>query len=398
MWPVVAALGGALFFLCAASRRGGLLGSAPYGDVHLYDLYGAEMAAGQWPYRRFLRRVPAARAAAIFVVVLLPGTYRAWRLDDGRLRRGGARPDGRVARVDRRVAAAARRRGGVIGRRRRCSSAVFIYTFDFWPALLTAASLLAFVRRRDRTAYVFLALAVSAKTYPIVLLPVALMATWDRGGRELVKRCLIWFVGVLFVVHLPFAIAGPGGLRFSYWVQLKRGLEVESLAAAPLLVLNRLGWHHIDSAARPPGRRRSPAGSRSARDRHDTRLARRAAVVYVLFWRRRRDPMILAWAAAVTALVAFSKSFSPQYVDWMLPLVPAAGAVASALLLVILGLTHIVLDRFKTPGGRTGALQGRADVVGARARSARRRALRAARGSARPAITSPEGARPRSRP
>jgi len=55
------------------------------------------------------------------------------------------------------------------------------------------------------------------EVYPIVLLRVVLMRPGNRGGRDEVRRALGWFAGVLVLVHLPFAILGPGGLRFSYW-------------------------------------------------------------------------------------------------------------------------------------------------------------------------------------
>ena len=58
---------------------------------------------------------------------------------------------------------------------------------------------------------------------------------------------------------------------------------------------------------------------------------------------------------AVVAFIAFGKVLSPQYVDWLVPLVPAAGAAASAVLLVVLALTHVLFDRFHAPGGPDGA-------------------------------------------
>ena len=66
-----------------------------------------------------------------------------------------------------------------------------------------------------------------------------------------------------------------------------------------------------------------------------------------LYLRRRPSPIVAA-AAAVTAFVAFSKVFSPQYVDWLAALVPAAGILFAGVLVVILVFTRLVWDRFVT--------------------------------------------------
>jgi len=229
---------------------------------------------------------------------------------------------------------------------------IFLNAYDLWPALLTAAALLAFVRNRERTTYVLLALAVAAKVYPIALLPIAIVVTWERGGRPLVQRMLVWFAGTLVLVHLPFAVVGPGGLRFSYWVQLRRGLEVESLGGAILLFLDRIGVHHSTLVARLST---DVGGSLASALATLTSLVALAAILIVawIYHRRRGDPLVAA-AAAVVAFISFGKVFSPQYVDWLVPLVPAAGAAASAVLLAALALTHVVFDRFHAPGGPGG--------------------------------------------
>jgi uncharacterized membrane protein len=222
---------------------------------------------------------------------------------------------------------------------------IFLNAYDLWPALLVSATLLALVGRHERTTYVLLALAVAAKVYPIVLLPIALI----ESGRARVRSALLWFFGVLVVVHLPFALLGPGGLRFSYWVQIKRGLEVESLGGGLLLLLGK-----VDLATKPPGST-DVVGRIGDVVATLSSLAALAAVLLVawLYLRKRRD-LFVAAPAAVVAFVAFGKVFSPQYVDWLVPLVPAAGAAASALLLGILALTHVVFDRFHDPGGPNG--------------------------------------------
>ena len=139
-------------------------------------------------------------------------------------------------------------------------------------------------------------------------------------------------------------------------MQLKRGLEVESLGGGLLLLLNRLGIHHVTLAPAPPGQTEVTGGLAHAIANVSTLVSLAAvALVIWLFWRRRPD-LLIASAAAVVGFVAFAKSFSPQYVDWLVPLVPAAGALASGLFLVILGLTHVELQRFlHTPGGENSA-------------------------------------------
>jgi uncharacterized membrane protein len=351
---LAAGVGAIVFLGCCLLVRGGTLDSTPYGDVHLYATYGAKMAAGQWPYGDFFDEYPPLAQPLFLLVHYLPGGYtHAFRWT---MALCGA------AAVVLLIAALA----SIGASRRRLVVAavtasvapilvgpIFLNAYDLWPALLTAAALLAFVQRRERTTYVLLALAVAAKVYPIVLLPLALVETWDRGGRTLLRRAALWFAGTLLVVHLPFAIVGPGGLRYSYWIQLKRGLEVESLGAAILLVLDRVGLRHATFVA---SLSTNVAGSLASVVAALTSLVALAAILLVawIYYRRRGDPLVAA-AAAVVGFIAFGKVFSPQYVDWLVPLVPAAGAAASALLLGTLALTHVVFDRFHDPGGPDGA-------------------------------------------
>jgi uncharacterized membrane protein len=352
---IAAVLGAVLFVFCCLLVRGGPLDAAPYGDVHLYGLYGHYMTSGELPYRNFFDEYPPLAQPLFVIVHLLPGTYAhafRWTMTLFGVAALVLLLLSLVAvgasRVRLAVAAAA---AGVAP---LLVGPIFLNAYDLWPALLTAAALLAFVRGRFRLAYVLLALAVAAKVYPIVLLPLALIETWERGGREAVRRGLVWFAGVLLLVHLPFAVTGPGGLRFSYWVQLKRGLEVESLGGAVLLALDRLGLHHVALRAEPPGST-NVAGTLAGAIATLSSLVALAAVLLVawLYLRRRREPLVAA-AAAVVGFIAFGKVFSPQYVDWLVPLVPAAGAAASAVLLGVFALTHVVFDRFHAPGGPGG--------------------------------------------
>ena len=341
------AAGAALFLVCSLIVKGGPLDSAQYGDVTYYGHYAHLMREGQWPYRNFFDEYPPLAQPLFLGVELLPGPFFsafkwtmavfgmvALALLVFTLASVG------VSRL--RIAAAAL----VAGVAPLAAGPIYLTTYDLWPAMLTAGALLAFVRRHERLTYVLLALAVGAKVYPAVLLPIALIESWERGGRDLARRGLVWFVGVLFLVHLPFAIAGPGGLRFSYWVQMRRGLEVESLGGSILLVLDRLGIHHVvlrdEASTNAVGALPNAIGAVSS-----VLLVLAVLLVAWLYLRRRRSPLLAA-SAAVLAFVVFSKVFSPQFVEWLGSLVPAAGFVASGLVVVVLVLTRIEFQHFVT--------------------------------------------------
>ena len=352
---VSATVGVAIFVCCCLLVRGGTLDSTPYGDVHLYETYGHNMTSGLLPYRDFYDEYPPLAQPLFAFVHALPGGYEhafRWTM----VSFGAA---ALVLLVLSLASVGASRLRMVVaalaaGVAPLVTGPIFLNAYDLWPAFLTAAALLAFVRHKERATYVLLALAVAAKVYPVVLVPIVLVETWDRGGRDWVRRGLVWFVGTLVLVHLPFAVTGPGGLRFSYWSQLRRGLEVESLAGSLFLAVQRLGIHHVDLRAGRPGST-NVAGSLADAVGTLSSLVGLAAVLLVVWLclRRRVEPLTAA-AAAVVGFVVFGKVFSPQYVDWFVPLVPAAGAAASALLLGALGLTRVVFDRFHAVGGPNG--------------------------------------------
>lgn len=344
---VVAVLGAVLFLGCCFAVRGGLLDSTQYGDVSYDGNYGHLMSQGQWPYRDFFDEYPPLAQPLFLAIELMPGHFAPafkWTMavfGMGAIALlvatlasiGVSRPRIAIAALTAGIAPIA------IG-------AISLNTYDLFPALLTAGAVLAFVRKRERLAYALLALGVAAKIYPIALLPIALIESWERGGRELVRRGVIWFVGVLFLVHLPFAIAGPGGLRFSYWVQLKRGLEAESLGGSVLLVLDRLGIHSVTLRPEAPGSTDAVGSLATAVGALSDVMLVLAVLLVAWLYRRRRRSFLLAAAAGITAFVAFNKVFSPQYAYWLVPIVPAAGYLASGFVLVVLVLTHAVWSHY----------------------------------------------------
>jgi hypothetical protein len=154
-------------------------------------------------------------------------------------------------------------------------------------------------------------------------------------------------VGVLAVCFVPFLILSPGGVAHSFGTQLGRPLQIESLGASLLLAAQQLGLY--DATVESSHGSQNLAGSLP-----DTLAALQAALqlvavgaVWALFAAtdRGREGLLAGAAAAVAAFVVLGKVLSPQFLIWLLPLVPAVagagGLAACGVLLVAMVTTQL---------------------------------------------------------
>ena len=225
---------------------------------------------------------------------------------------------------------------------------VVLTRFDLWPAALVAAALAALVGGRERLGFGVLGLAVAAKLYPAVLIPLALVYTSRRrGGREALAGLAV-LVAVLAAVFVPFAVLSPDGLRESLERQTDRPLQIESLGAAFLLAAHQVDGAYVPSVVWSFGSQNLDGGLPDALATVQTALQVTALLaVWAVFaaGRAGREGLLTASAAAVAAAVAFGKVLSPQFLIWLLPLVPlvagGTGAAASAVLACALVVTQL---------------------------------------------------------
>ena len=207
---------------------------------------------------------------------------------------------------------------------------VILTRFDLWPAALAAGALAALVSGRDRLGLGVLGLAAAAKLYPAVLLPIALVWVARRRGPREAALGLGVFAAVIVAIVLPFAILSPGGVVHSLTTQLGRPLQIESLGAAILLAAHHVGLYD-PTVVSTHGSQNLSGSLPGALAAVETALQLVAVVaVWLLFARGRpdRERLLVASAAAVVAFIAFGKVLSPQFLIWLLPLVPFVGGSA----------------------------------------------------------------------
>src|SRR6266545_40477 len=319
-----------LFLVVWGVLHRGFFTHHPIVDTPVYERYGSAMDDGRVPYRDFSVEYPPG-ALPVFVLPALGD------VDSETFR---VRFEGLMVSLGEAMLVCVALALLAVG-------AVVLSRFDLWPAALTAASLAALVAGRGRLGHATLGAAVAAKLYPAVLAPLALVYVWRRAGRREALVCGGILAGVVAAAFAPFVAVAPGGVWDGLWNQASRPLQIESLGSGFLLAA-----HHAFGTGVTM---RSSHGSQNLEGALPDALAvAQSAVqalilvaIWVAFARgpAGRERLVVAAAAALCALVALGKVFSPQFLIWLIPVVPLVrgrrGLYASALLALALVLTQI---------------------------------------------------------
>ena len=152
---------------------------------------------------------------------------------------------------------------------------------------------------------------------------------------------------MIAAIVLPFAVLSPGGVWDAFWVQAGRPLQIESLGSGILLAAHQLFGLDLTMES-SHGSQNLDGGTASALAGFST-LLQVAAVIAVWVWYARgpadRDRLLRACAAAVCAFIVFGKVLSPQFLIWLIPLVPLVrgrrGLAATGVLALALVLTQL---------------------------------------------------------
>jgi hypothetical protein len=347
-----AAVGWVVLLAACSLPNVGLWNPNGKADTGLYSLYGGRIAHGHVPYRSgFSMEFPPGAIPALAVPALPRSHYVSWFKAFELLCAAAAL--GAVAYAL--AGTPARRRYGAVvvaGIAPAALGPIVLNSFDLWPSALAAWAVALVVRGRPRWGLALLGAATAAKLYPVLLAPALLTYVARERGRVEARRALLVAAAVVFVVFAPFAAVAPGGLRASLQQQATRGLQVESLGGSILGVAHRLGAGYRVVVSHSPfsfdvaGR---GAGVLA------TLLTVLVLVAAAAAWQLLRDGPVdrdrtlRAAAATAVGFVAFAKVLSPQYLLFLVPLVPLVDSIAAwAGLLLVLGLTQ-VWARFPEP-------------------------------------------------
>jgi len=298
-------------------------------DTVLYQGYGVAMRAGKLPYRDFPLVYPPG-GLPVFLApayAVSPNDLAGYQRWFARLMAGcgvacllfvlASRPPARAVAF---VAVSPLLIGSLL-----------LSRFDLWPTALVAAAVAALLRDRSALGFAALGAALAAKLFAFVLLPVAALWTLRRAGPRALRRGLASLAIVVAAAFAPFVALAPGGLWATLEEQASRAIQIESLVGTALLTFAHPT--EFDSL-----------GAKSIAGYHAAAVITtvvEAAVLIGLWLGFARGEMVADrfvryLAACVCTFIALGKVLSPQYLIWLVPLVPLVrgrrGLIATALL------------------------------------------------------------------
>jgi len=317
-------------------------------DIPLYRTYGERIANGLVPYRDFGFEYPPGALPALVLPALVTDSLTAYRivfaaemalagvigvlLVADALRRLGRREE------DRRVALTA------IALLPLLLGGVILTRFDLLPAALVAGALVLLVAGRHEAGALVLGIGVAVKLYPAVLVPLAAVAAYRRGGSRALLATVALAAAPAVLLYLPFLVVGLDGVLDSFGRQLGRPLQIESLGAGILLALHHTLGISLEWASGSGSQNLTGGAADTLAVVQGLAQVIAVALVWIAFSRGAMTPerLVRYAAAAVVAFVALSKVLSPQFLVWLLLLVPLVGGARSRLALWLMALACLL--------------------------------------------------------
>jgi hypothetical protein len=307
-------------------------------DLFVYRAFAEPVLGGALPYRDAFFEYPPLAAPAIAIPGLagtgdevFRGAFAAWTLLLG-------------AAIVLLCGALAARTGGEPSRALLAAAlapllcgALVRTHFDLAPVALLLGALLLMLSGRPRSGMAVLGLAAMTKGFPLVAAPVALAWLATRVDRRTLAQSTAALIAALVLPAAAAVAMSPGGALDAVRYHLERPVQVESLPASALLLLDELGAgdaghvqsHRSDGLHHPAADAATAVGLATmlvALAWAAALAARRPSTPHEAAGRAQARRLVLASLVAVAAFAALGKVLSPQFMLWLVPL----GALALA--------------------------------------------------------------------
>jgi hypothetical protein len=310
-------------------------------DYGVYKKYGDKIVnTHAVPYRDFQLEYPPA-ALPVFVVPALLEHYDYDRVFQALMALCDVSAVIAVALVaGRRAAVLAAVAPLVLG-------SVVISRFDLWPTALAALGIAALLRGRSTSSALLLGTAFAAKLRPAVLAPLVVVWLARTRGPRAAARWSAAAVATAAAWFLPFVALSPAGVGHTFHAQFARPLQLESLAGSVLIAAHHIAGTTLHSTSSFGSQNLTGPGTHAATIATTVVGALALVAVWVLFacGAAADERFVTHAAGAVAVLIAFGKVFSPQFLIWLIPLVPLVrgrrGYVAVPLFGAALVLTQL---------------------------------------------------------
>jgi hypothetical protein len=242
------------------------------------------------------------------------------------------------------------------------SAPLLPWRYDLFPALLTQLAFVSVLANRSTVAGFWMGLAIAAKIYPVVLVPI--FSAYYVAGRQYRELAilLVATLAVIGLIFIPFILNIPGELLSFVSYHKLRGLQIESLPAGIISLGHLLGLTKVSTVINYGAAHLVSPLADSVLKWLPFVCVLTLGVVWascLLRFQEERaitgqisfESLVAYTTAALLTFMATNKVFSPQYIVWLLPFAPLLPLRQAGLIVGIYAIT--IIFRFVTGGLRT---------------------------------------------
>jgi len=226
------------------------------------------------------------------------------------------------------------------------------WRYDLFPALLTFLAMFFIIVNKPALAGVSIGIAVAAKLYPVITIPIFVMYLLLNKEIFSFKR-FIYGGGISILTLLPFFILAPDWMTSFLSYHQLRGFEIESTISGLLLLGKILGIGSVKVVHNFSSFNISSAHADILINWIPYITITAHLIIYAscFYWFRHEykqrssilpESFVVYILVSIMIFIATNKVFSPQYIIWLIPFVPLIRFRYASILVIIALFTNLI--------------------------------------------------------